>query len=452
MKKNIVQDVLPPKKSIRNVEIPRVSKKSAPAPAPEPKPKTQDIVRKSVPKITIVKEEKKEVPKNNFEYNEPVRKSKSRFTRYILLGALLFGLVFFVSSFFKSAEITFSPKQETRVLNEVLSAEKNLASGGLGFQIVSTAKDIERTVTATGEERVDTKASGTIVIYNKTAEAQRLVATTRFEAAGGLIYRAKTAVTVPARQVKDGKTVSGSAEVVVEADAVGEKYNIPLSDLTIVGFKGTPKYTEIYARSKTAMTGGFSGVQKTVSKEVLDKAGAEMEQELQAALATEIASQIPNNFVLYQSSVSYKFEPVTQTGGGSTSSAVLKKRGVISAIIFDRTAISGVILQKILPDTEQGSVKISNLDVLDFTLNTVNFDPNTTDNISFNIKGDANVVWVFDEGKIKTDLLGLSKQSAEEVLRTYVNMKEAWIKTQPFWSRSIPNNPDKVEIVNTLEN
>jgi len=450
MKKNIVQDVVPSKKSIRNVELPRMVKKAT-SPLSDIKPKPQDIVvRKSVPKIVTISEDQKLPSKNSFEYNEPIRKNNTKFTRYILSGALVVGLIFFISSFFRSAEITFSPKQETRVLNEVFMAQKNLASGGLGFQIVSTAKDIEKTVPATGEEKVETKATGTIVIYNNTSELQRLVATTRFETSGGLVYRAKTQVNIPAKQIKDGKTVAGTADVLVEADLAGEKYNIALSDFTIVGFKGTSKYKEIYARSKTVMTGGFSGIQKIVSKEVLDEASLEMEQQLKDQLTTEISSQIPNNFVLYTKSLSFRFDPVSQKEGAG-SSAVLKKKGVISAIIFDRSAISNSILQKILPDTEQGSVKISNLDTLDFALNTVSFDPTNTNNISFNIKGDANIVWVFDEDKIKTDLLGLSKQSAGEVMKTYVNMNEIWIKTRPFWNRTIPSNPEKVELVNTIE-
>lgn len=450
MKKNIVQDVVPPKRTIRNIELPSRSKKLTSG-ISDIKPKSQPIIKKvSTPKIDIIKPKKVEIEeKNNFEYVDEGVSQKSGYKKYLVSATLLFALFFLISSFFRSAEITFLPKQETRVLNETFTAEKNIASGGLGFQIVTTTKDIEKDIPATGEERVDKKASGTLVIYNTTTEAQRLVATTRFEATGGLIYRAKTPVVVPARIVKDGKNVAGMAEVVVEADSVGEKYNIPLSDFSIVGFKGTPKYTQIYARGKTPMTGGFSGMQKIVSKEELEKANSELERSLREQLSLDIATQIPSNFVLYKKGFYYDFEQLTQIEN-SSDSALVKKRGTVSAIIFDRSTLSKYILQKILPNYEQDSVKIANLDLLEFNLNTINFDPNNTNSISFSLKGDANIVWVFDEDKIKTDLLGLSKSSAEEVLAKYINMKEVWIKTSPFWSKKIPNNPDKVQIVNTL--
>ena len=74
----------------------------------------------------------------------------------------------------------------------------------------------------------------------------------------------------------------------------------------------TPKYTKIFARSKTEMTGGFSGMQKVVSKETMDNSDKELEELLKKSLSMDIVSQIPENFVLYENSVSYNLEPTTQ--------------------------------------------------------------------------------------------------------------------------------------------
>jgi len=454
MKKNLVQDVVPPKKSIRNVSLPSRSKKITPT--------VSDIRVKTEPTRTSIEETKVvnrknvvtnaeiiDIPPNKFEYEVSVTKS-GKTKKYLFISLAVILLVFVISSFFRSAEITVASKQEIRAVDEVFTAEKNVTSAQLGFQTVSTVKEIEKTVEATLEETVNKKASGTIIIYNNTSEVQKLVATTRFESSNGLIYRAKTPVTVPARQIKDGKTVAGTAEVVVEADITGEKYNIPLSDFNIVGFKGTSKYTQIYARSKTAMSGGFSGVRKTAEKSVLDNANLEMEEQLKQSLFEEISVQMPSNFVLYKNSLSYEFNPLSQSDAGS-SSTVLKKRGKVSAIIFDKTLLSKAILDRILSAQDNSMVKVDNLDQLNFVLNTTNFNPDTTSSISFNIKGDADIIWFFDENKLKSDLLGLSKKNAEIALSTYGNIKEAWIKVKPFWSQTIPNNPDKVKLVNTLE-
>ena len=56
---------------------------------------------------------------------------------------------------------------------------------------------------------------------------------------------------------KDGKP--GSVEVGIYGSSAGPEYNSIPIDFKIFGFKNTPKYAKIYARSKGAITGGFQG-------------------------------------------------------------------------------------------------------------------------------------------------------------------------------------------------
>ncbi len=303
-------------------------------------------------------------------------------------------------------------------------------------------------VAATGEERVDKKAQGKVIIYNETTQAQRLVATTRFETPEGLIFRIVSAVTVPAKTLKDGKTVAGSIEALVEADKTGSSYNVGLKDFTIPGFKGDPKYKQVYARSKTEMIGGFSGMQKIVSKDVLDKSEAELEIAIKEALSKDITTQIPENYVLYTSSISYKLSPAEQTENVSDS-ANLKKTGTASAIIFDKTSLARIILAKLAPQVTTDAVRISNIESLEFSYNGV-FDPNSDSILNFSLKGNPNIVWIFDENKLKTELLGISRTKAKVVLSTYETIKEAWVETHPFWNQGIPKDPEKVILINTL--
>ena len=303
---------------------------------------------------------------------------------------------------------------------------------------------------AGSEARVDKKARGTIVIYNNWGKtSQNLVATTRFETPEGLIFRLINPVTVPGQQVKDGKTIAGSVEVLVEADKPGESYNIGLKDFTIPGFKGDPKYSKIYGRSKTAMSGGFSGMQKVVSKEALDTAEKEMENSLKETIVKEIRSQIPANFVLYSTGLSYNFENITQVFSSNSKGAVLKKVGVGKAVIFDRNVLTKAIISKIMPDSAEG-LRIKNLDLLEFAFQS-NIPSDTDTSISFSLKGQVEVVWLFDENKLQSDILGLSKTSAKAIIATYPSIREAWITTRPFWNQKIPSDTEKVTIVNTVD-
>lgn len=459
MKKNIVQDVVPPKKSIRNIrlspkkEMEREERKSTTR-LVEEKAKFDEYAR-PVP-IQAPMRIEPIAPKNEtkeptsasykYEYNESKKSSKKwvYFSMFILVLAIAFG----ISALFKSAEIRISPKQESLTLNETFTAKKDEVTG-LGFQTVAVTKDVQKTVKATGEERVDKKSTGKIVIYNNFSnQSQKLVATTRFQTPEGLIFRLINPVTIPGKETKDGKTVAGSVEVTVEADKPGVSYNIGLKDFTIPGFKGDPKYTTIYARSKTNMTGGFAGMQKIVSKDVLAQAETEMKTSLETALQGDIEAQIPANFIYYKKGLVYELENITQAEAETNDEVILQKKGKVEAIIFDKGVLTKAVLGKIKPETESETVMIKNLSDLTFTLAQGTGD--STKQITFKLEGMPNLVWLFDESKLKEDLLGMSKKSAMTVISNYPTISEAWIETKPFWNQKIPKNPDDVNLINTV--
>lgn len=473
--KNLVQDVIPPKKSIRNVKLSergtdlassvkktttRVVKEPTPVEPPAEENFSRPVaIKTEVPmKIEPINPlntiNNNRPPINNitnsykYEFDEPKKPSKKVLYAGILVLVVL--IMFGVSAFFKSAKITITPKNQTAVLNDIFTAKKDISSGGLGFQIVTVAKDVEKNVEATGEAQVNKKAQGTITIYNNyNAQSQKLVATTRFQTPEGLIYRLINPVTVPGTTVKSGKTVAGSIDAVVEADKAGADYNIGLKDFTIPGLKGDPKYTKIYARSKTEMSGGFSGVQKIVSPEIVNQSNTELEESLKTSLSKDITSQIPADFVLYASSLTYTFNPVTQANS-STGGAVLKKRGTASAVIFDKGLLSRTLLAKLIPSAVNDVVRVTNLEDLDFAYATGTASINTASYIAFSLKGSPQFVWVFDENKIKSELLGLTKKEAKNIITKYSTIKEAWIETQPFWNQTIPSDSNKVTLINTL--
>jgi hypothetical protein len=463
MKKNLVQDIVPPsRKSIRNIEIPprrarvgvtevdpvepvAVNKKEnifTPPPKME-KPEKENFPRPAFDYSGISDKPTPEYkPDYKYEYDEP--KKSSRKVLYISFAVFILAFAFGVSALFKSAKITFASKDQQIQLSSNFTANKNDESG-LSFQIVTISKDIQKTVAVTSQANVQKKASGTVTIFNTTSNSQKLVATTRLQTPEGLIFRLNTAVTVPARQIVSGSAVPGSVSAVATADVSGDKYNVGLKDFTIPGFKGDPKYNQIYGRSKTPMSGGFSGMQAVISAQILASTTAEMQNSLKTSLATDIVSQIPANFIFYKNSMSFSFAPIIQVGG-SNSGAVLDEKGTAYAIIFDRGSLSRSIASLYsITDT----IKINSLDTLNFSYASSSvFDPSGSGStLNFSLAGDADIVWVFDANKLKTDLLGLSKNQAKVVISGYPSITEVWIETSPFWNQTIPSDPKKVELL-----
>jgi hypothetical protein len=471
MKKNVVQDVVPAKKSIRNVTLSsrpgNTSRTTEKAPPLRRRPEDDEFTRPVSIKQAPIKIEPKietppspiytppsvpprsPLPTSEYKYDFVEPKKPSKKWRYVTILGLVLVVGFAVSALFKSAVIKVTPKEETNTLNQTFRAIKDTTGATLGFQVVTISKDAEKTVEASGEGQVDRKSTGKIVIYNENSQSQKLVATTRFETSDGLVFRLLNAVTIPAATTKDGKLVAGSVEVSVEADKAGQNYNIGLKDFTLPGLKGDPKFKTIYGRSKTEMTGGFSGVQKVVAKDVLNQAENDMSIELKDSLAKDISTQIPANFVLYTGSLSYKLSPAEQVSSTATG-ATLRKKGTVTAVIFDKTALTKAILSKSMPSLTADQVKIANLDSLDFAVATgTPFEPSVDTLLNFTLKGDAKVVYIFDENKLKNDLLGLTRAKAKTVLSTYEGIKEAWVETHPFWNQTIPKDENKVTLINT---
>lgn len=470
MKKNVVQDVIPPQRSIRNVDLPSRRTKSAPreeiiqsiaevrsrvktstpvtaTDSARVRPITR--VEPDIESAHTVPPEQPPRPPYKYEYEAPSHSSKKGL--FFAIAVFVLAAAFGVSALFRGATVKVEPKHQSIPFTQTLTAQKDATGTEFGFQLVSTTKSVDQNVESQGERQVSVKARGQIVIYNTySTQSQDLVATTRFQTPEGLIYRLVSPVTVPGTKTVSGKNVAGSVEATVEADAAGQNYNIGLKDFTIPGLKGTPKYTAIYARSKTPMSGGFVGLQRVVASSTVASVEKDLEADLKEQLAHDIVSQIPADFILYPTSLSYSFDPVIQANGTATTT-MLRKSGTVTAVIFDKGALSRTLIAGIAPTAANEPAKVVNLEDFTFAYAATSTNPRTATALKFTLSGTANMVWTFDENRLVADLLGLSKTQANQIISTYPSIQQAWVETRPFWSKSIPSDPKKVTLINTLD-
>ena len=94
-----------------------------------------------------------------------------------------------------------------------------------------------------------------------------------------------------------------------------------LSDFTLPGRAGTPRFSTIYARSKTGMSGGFVGVEKTVSESDEAQAKSQLEAALRSELISDSIAQVPEDFVLIPALSTVTFEILPQTASLAEGSA-----------------------------------------------------------------------------------------------------------------------------------
>jgi len=417
----------------------------------------QDIVspgRKSIRSISINRESKRNRrrPEEAVTVGEAPRDYSNRKpTSFGLWFIALIALIFLFFSFtvlFSGTKVVVTPKTQNVSFDTNFQAEKNAGPGILSYEVMTVTREVSRQVTSTGEEFKEDKASGTIIVYNDyNAQSQKLIATTRFETPEGLVYRIKDPIVVPP-QTRDasGKKTPGSIEAEVFADEPGEKYNVGLKDFVVPGFKGSPQYDGFYARSKTEMTGGFSGVVKTVSDKDRNDSVGGMQSELREMLLEELRAQVPEGFILYDDSIVFDFDTVPDTVEGTKVYVSLK--GSISAAVFEKQNLSEHIARTEFENYDNLPIIGENLESMVFVLaDKEDIDIINDSKLDFSLKGSTKLIWQYNADNLKADLVGRRKRDIDWVLAEYPSIIEAEIVMRPFWKRAFPENPKKIKVV-----
>jgi len=370
-------------------------------------------------------------------------------SRYLLWSVALVSAAFFffaLSFLFSKTEIKVNPKIKELVLNENLSANRDSNNNGLFFNLVVIQGEEKKIIQATGEKDVFEKATGIVMIYNAfSSSPQVLSIDTRLEGSNGKIYKTLTKTTVPG---VDKKGIPGSVEVKIYASAAGADYNSPPLDFKLVGFKGTPKYSKIYARSKGEIISGFKGKVPAVSDANEASILADLKTTLEAKLLQKATDQIPVGLVLFKNAVFLNMDNTNIPPTFENNNLTIILKGTLYGLIFNEQKLTKKIAEDNIEKYDGSEVFISNIRDLVFSLTSQdNVSFGDMKSINFNLSGPAKIVWKLDENKFITDLLGKLKKDFNQILSQYPNIDSATLTLSPFWKRSISDQAKKIKVI-----
>lgn len=375
---------------------------------------------------------------------KPLWKRKRFWTLLVGLPIILF---FFVSTSFGSAEVALTLRQETVTLDSVpLTLVKRPDTTHVHYETMTIEDEASIAIPATQSQNVERKARGAIVIYNNfDTKTQKLVAGTRFQAPNGKIYKIEAPVTIPGATKKGSSLVPGSVEAEVVAAEAGDSYNLGLSDFTIPGFAGTPRFEGFYARSKTEMTGGFKGT-ALVPKDtdVLD-GRHKLEGILREQLLAKAQSELPEGYLFFTGADFYDFTFFPPVTAEEESQLSVKAKGELTALIIERSSLASVLAAYGSADYAGEAVDLLDPELIDIALRgKENIDPATSGDLKADFTGEAHVVWTIDETDLKSDLAGLPKAAAEEVFQKYPAIITSGVVFKPPWLTSFPEQPSQI--------
>jgi len=408
---------------------------------------------KSVRRIQIEREKPRRILEGDKRATNLRReRSVSKWGMWFVAILAVVILFFSISILFTGATVKVHPKvSNVSISGTFIGFDNPVLEDDLGYDVMTVTRSASREVPATGEELVEEKASGKIVIFNNYSTApQKLIANTRFESTSGLIYRIEDAVVVPGRKEVDGETVPGQLEVTVYADQVGSNYNISLVDFTIPGLKGDARFDKIFARSKTEMTGGFSGTIMKPEEGELATATTELENSLKSELLSEAISVKPDGFILFDKAYDIKFTSRIEESDKPNMAKVVVE-GVLDGFIFENKEIARYLASELVSSYNNEPVELVGEENILFSTDADLSNPQNIEELNFTLNGGAKIVWTYDELALKEALKNQSKKDFNKVMQEFTGIGEASVSISPFWRRSIPDKAEDIKIQKIID-
>lgn len=441
MVKPIIQDVVPPRRSIRQIVVPgnqagrdtMSSTSMPPPPISEFTPtKTRRLSGYSPP------------------MSPPPLRDHSRQGMWIVAGIALIFLYLAFAVFFAGATVLVTPREQNTTINGLFIAKQDPLPLELSFETMSISAENRTAVPATGEKYVEQKASGVITIFNDyNDQPLRLVKNTRFESPGGLIYRIANTVTVPPQKKTDGVSEPGSIDAEIYSDTAGAEFNIETALFTIPGLKDTPQFSGFYAKTKTPITGGYDGMMKVLDVTKETEARTTLQTQLNEQIRAQAQKEIPEGYVLFDGAFTIESTSLPNASTETESMVTVGEKVTLHGIIFNEAILAEYIARNTIPNFDNAKVHIPNLKTLTVAITTddTTVKPWEVDMIQLSIIGNPSIVWDFEKDLLLADLVGKPKQEVNTVLGKHPGIAKAEVTVRPFWKKSFPKKLSKIKVI-----
>lgn len=391
----------------------------------------------------------------SYSLDEEPLKNKVSLSKVLVsvIGLLvLFGGIYYLgANVFNRGEVTLQFKRDPWQKSLMVSASSasskvDIFSQVVPAQVFTQPKNVTQFYPATAKKTVSEKATGRLTIYNAySSQPQPLVAKTRFATADGKVYRLDNQVVVPGADIKDGKIIASSVVTTVTADQAGENYNIgPTDKLSVLGFKGTPKYDAFYGSLPEGTSGGFVGEKAVPSESDIASAKQKVSDLLKASFDSVVFQGIPSEFKVIDGASNFEITKISVNSNTNAEGnfSVIGEAKLV-AIGFKESDLESMATQISSKESgrdgtriEKPQISYSNV-IADYSKGILKFTAEIT----------GNSVQNFDGEKFKKEVAG---KTANEVKAMFSNLKDlssAKLNIKPFWNGRMPLTEDKIKVV-----
>ncbi len=294
----------------------------------------------------------------------------------------------------------------------------------------------EQTFPASPSGEKEPKASGEVMLINKSNQGQTLIATTRLLSKDNVLFRLTNTVHVPA---------NGSIAAKVTADQTGDVGLIPPTSFTIPGLKPSLR-EQIYAESAQAMERAEKPGNKVTDLD-FEKARKILSEQLLPPALAKIRESLNDTdrklSVIYTSDINQgESDTPAETAKEFFKYKITLK---VTAAFYDPNELKNKTLAKLQKDRSDGK-KILTIEDQSLSLSMTEVNPELTE-AQVSVKFLAQVaITDADKAFNKNDLLGRTAKEVQNYFATIPGVVRAEVKLWPFWITSVPTSPDKIEL------
>lgn len=381
---------------------------------------------------------------------------KRHFMRWlvVLLLIILVGVGGYLYVALPKATITVTPKTQTVAFQDNVSIDKSLSGINVEKKIIPgrvvvTEKQDTQEFWPTGIASGDVKASGKITIYNNISPASSfsLKAGTHFLSDSGKYFVTLEKVTIPAATGSKGKMTPGSVDVNVQAEEAGPDSNIKPAKFSVPKLSGTAYYYTIWADSKDAMTGGFSGSVKKVIKSDLDQAKETLTEKLFNQAQDELAKSLSDDEVLLSSAL---VKNMVDASADVKVDAVVEKfnetvKVKVSGLVFKKSDLALFTKNDLANHVDEGKTVLEKSVNTSYVAKNVDVTKGTAElEISTSLQEYKKV----GEDVLSDMVLGKNAEEIQQVIGQAYDgqVSQLNIDFWPFWVSRVPNDKTRVEV------
>ena len=366
-------------------------------------------------------------------------------------------VLFLLTTVFATARLDVTLSSTEISVDGVFHAVREPAqSKDISYQKLG-AFEIEQKASVTNgtRERQNTRAEGTVILYNvnPSGESLDLINRTRLQSENGKIYRLIGKHVIPGGKTTGGTFVPGSKEVKIEANDFGNDFNLPNKGtrLSIPGLAKWKEFANTYAVTSSKIVGGFSGERFIPDQDEEVKIRQQLQRDIEKKLRDALVKSVKNNSlskpIVFEEGIFIEFESLEneQTGG----TAMIGEKGTLHAIAFRETELAA-LLAKYAPSSIQSALP-TRVKPRDFSMKIEKgdeFEIISSTEFSFRLSGSADLCWDVDTTLLTSDIAGKNRKEVADILTNEYSQvtQHKTPEIFPAWRNTLPANKGKIEI------